>query len=1028
MLALLSGTTGTFLTYLAFVTALVALVAYWASIFAARGQRGWFRIGQAAFGVHAVSVIGIIGTLFGLILTQQYQYHYVFSHSSNELPLGYSIACLWEGQEGSFLLWMSWHAILGAVLMVWGGTWRAGVLGTLASIQLLLTSMILGIYLDNRVVFVVFLLLLCVPLYAVLRQGAEIAAGWPRLARPAAAFLFLFLGVNLARAQTGFLSGDAVNWVFVLELAFTLGVMGFVAWAYGRGRIGFAPFAGTMLLGLLALAAFWQPVESWKIGSSPFLLLKQVRPNDPMFQLNPDYVPTNGNGLNSLLQNYWMVIHPPMLFLGFAATAIPFCFVVASLIERRYAEWVKAGATWTLFSVLVLGVGIIMGGYWAYETLNFGGYWNWDPVENASLVPWLTGVGSLHALLAFRRNRSQAHLTYALVIATFLLVLYSTFLTRSGILGEASVHSFTDLGLSGQLLILLFVYVAGIVLLLIEHWNRLPQPPQKKDERIWTREFFLYLAALVLAFGALEISLFTSLPVINKIIGTQYAPPTNVPFFYYKWNVWFGIAIAALSAVGQFFFWTKIEKNQLTRAISRPLLAAVAAALAVTVVLFVRRLTDAPAATFAFHDSYVKGIEAAADQGFLAHALAVLGNGLMMIADDLLLACALFTIFANSDIIFRLLRRSRKNMRHLGGSLAHIGFGLILLGALFSSGYQDVVSVNLAPGELSENFDEKARRENVQLWKHTPKPFKGYTVTYKGKVKAQAPIRDLFVVNQESGSAKVGFRDANGHRYAIDFPVKFFVRSGIDPKADLPVKEKFDFEKLKFFIENQLDLLDPAMMNERTLYEVEFANTDGSGRFTVYPETELSQGMGMTPHPSRKIYPHRDVYVHVTGFYEQPKAKWSLLADDLRLRVGQDTVVGDYALRVRSVKQVERQFSGTDFIARMHVEVTYGDRVFASYPMLVFDQQNRLPVLVDSYIDTLNLRLAFVTALPEEDRVVLRVLQKQAQPDYIVVNAIAKPWINLLWLGTFVMAFGFIAAIVRRVGERQGVESRTPEA
>jgi cytochrome c-type biogenesis protein CcmF len=139
-------------------------------------------------------------------------------------------------------------------------------------------------------------------------------------------------------------------------------------------------------------------------------------------------------------------------------------------------------------------------------------------------------------------------------------------------------------------------------------------------------------------------------------------------------------------------------------------------------------------------------------------------------------------------------------------------------------------------------------------------------------------------------------------------------------------------------------------------------------------------------------------------------------------------MVGDYALRVRSVKQVERQFSGTDFIARMHVEVTYGDRVFSTYPMLVFDRQNRLPVLVDSYIDTLNLRLAFVTALPEEDRVVLRVLQKQAQPDYIVVNAIAKPWINLLWLGTFVMAFGFIAAIVRRVGERQGVESRTPEA
>lgn len=1028
MNTLISGATGTFLSSFAFAAAFVAMVAYWASVFADRGRAGWFRIGQAAFAAHAVAVLGTIGTLFALILTQQYQYHYVFSHSSNELPLGYSIACLWEGQEGSFLLWTSWHAILGLIFMIRGGNWRAGVLGTLASIQLLLTSMVLGVYLDSRAVFVVFLLLLWVPLYAVLRKDAEFAPGWPRLARTAAAFLFIFLGVNLARAQTGFLGSGGLNWIFALEVAFTLGVMGFVAWAYWKGKVGFLPFAGTMLLGLLALAAFWQPIDSWKVGSSPFLLLKQVRPNDPMFQINPDFVPTNGNGLNSLLQNYWMVIHPPMLFLGFAATAIPFCFVVAALIQKRYADWVKAGATWTLFSVLVLGVGIIMGGYWAYETLNFGGYWNWDPVENASLVPWLTGVGSLHAMLAFRRNRSQGHLTYVLVIATFILVLYSTFLTRSGVLGEASVHSFTDLGLSGQLLVLLLVYVAGIALLLVHHWNRLPLPPERKEQRVWTREFFLYLAAMVLAFCALEISVFTSLPVINKIIGTQYAPPANVPFFYYKWNVWFGIAIAALSAVGQFFFWTKIERRQLARAIARPLAAAVLAAVAVTVVLFIRRLSDADAASFAFHETYVDGIEKAAQQGFFAHALAVLGNGLMMIADDLLLACALFAVFANADIVFRLLRRGSQNLRHVGGSMAHIGFGLILLGALFSSGYQDVVSVNLAPAELSQNFDEKSRLENVQLWKHTPKPFKGYQVTYKGKVKAQAPIESLFIVSEEGATAKVGFRDANGHRYAMDFPAKFFVQPKVEPTAVLPAKEKYDFEKLKFFIENQLDLLDPQMLNERTLYEIEFASLDGGSRFTVYPETELSQGMGMTPHPSRSIQPHRDIYVHVTGFYEQPKAKWAILADDLRLKVGQDTTVGGYGVRVKSVNQVQRKFSNTDFIARMHVEVTFGDRVFSTYPMLVFDRQNRLPVLVDSYLDSLNLRFAFVTAIPEEDRVALRVLQKQQEPDYIVVNAIAKPWINLLWLGTFVMAFGFIAAIVRRVGERKGVESRTPEA
>jgi cytochrome c-type biogenesis protein CcmF len=135
-----------------------------------------------------------------------------------------------------------------------------------------------------------------------------------------------------------------------------------------------------------------------KAGSNPFMLLRNsgVLDNAPVFYdmngaMRQDYLSLikDGNDLNPLLQNYWMVIHPPVLFLGFASTVIPFAFAIGGLWTKRFTEWTKAALPWALFSAAVLGLGIMMGAAWAYESLNFGGYWAWDPVENASLVPWL---------------------------------------------------------------------------------------------------------------------------------------------------------------------------------------------------------------------------------------------------------------------------------------------------------------------------------------------------------------------------------------------------------------------------------------------------------------------------------------------------------------------------------------------------------------------------------------------------------------------------------------------------------------
>jgi cytochrome c-type biogenesis protein CcmF len=184
-----------------------------------------------------------------------------------------------------------------------------------------------------------------------------------------------------------------------------------------------------------------------KIGSTPFMLLRNAMQGAPIFAMANymDFVP-DGNGLNVLLQNYWMVIHPPVLFLGFALTLIPFAYCIAALWKGEYKEFVKPTLAWSLLNGAVLGTGIMMGGAWAYESLNFGGYWAWDPVENASLVPWLVLIAGLHLLLVYRSTGRALTLTIIFLLLTHLLIWYSTFLTRTGILGKTSVHAFTGDG------------------------------------------------------------------------------------------------------------------------------------------------------------------------------------------------------------------------------------------------------------------------------------------------------------------------------------------------------------------------------------------------------------------------------------------------------------------------------------------------------------------------------------------------------------------------------------------------------
>src|SRR5260221_1612560 len=188
-----------------------------------------------------------------------------------------------------------------------------------------------------------------------------------------------------------------------------------------------------------------------------------------------------------------MVIPPPILFLGFASTIVPFSFAIAGLWKKDFTGWTKIALPWALFSTAILGLGIMMGAAWAYESLTFGGFWAWDPVENASLVPWLVLVAGLHTLVVYNATGHSLRATYLFLILGFVLILYSTFLTRSGILGDTSVHAFVGSGMDLQLILLIIVFFLPAIVYYIIRYRRIPHIA--REENTWSREFWMFIGA-----------------------------------------------------------------------------------------------------------------------------------------------------------------------------------------------------------------------------------------------------------------------------------------------------------------------------------------------------------------------------------------------------------------------------------------------------------------------------------------------------------------------------------------------------
>ncbi len=241
------------------------------------------------------------------------------------------------------------------------------------------------------------------------------------------------------------------------------------------------------------------------------LLFILVREN-PFVMLGK--LPPDGAGLNPLLQDSWMVIHPPVMFIGYAATAIPFAFAIAAMWRRDTSNWAARAFPWTLGGFMVLGSAILMGGYWAYRTLGWGGYWGWDPVENASLIPWLIGIVLIHGLYLERTRKRFRRMNLVVACLLYMSVLYGTFLTRSGVLADFSVHSFVDLGISGWLIALMAFFALVSVYLLATRLYRVPTEPNL-DPAV-SRGSLLVMATIVVSLAALVVTIGTSAPLLTR--------------------------------------------------------------------------------------------------------------------------------------------------------------------------------------------------------------------------------------------------------------------------------------------------------------------------------------------------------------------------------------------------------------------------------------------------------------------------------------------------------------------------------
>lgn len=713
-----------------------------------------------------------------------------------------------------------------------------------------------------------------------------------------------------------------------------------------------------------------------KVGSNPFTLLRNEL-EAPIFS-RPDYLSLvkDGNDLNPLLQNYWMVIHPPVLFLGFAAVLFPFAYAIAGLWTKDHDGWIKPALPWALFAAGVLGLGIMMGAAWAYESLNFGGYWAWDPVENASLVPWLVLVAGIHTMLIYKHTGHSLRSTYLFILLSLLLVLYSTYLTRSGDLQETSVHAFTGDGITKwhlRAFVLSFIWILGIVSLkqtrkfyllffgiqilaasalsiIITYIvnSTLPSvsqilsfafffiiigtpiglfvanlnknvPQKEKEEETSSREFWMFIGSLVLFLSAVTIICMTSLPVFNKIAGLFVGRGTEVfkplafsedtVFAYNRIQIFVAIILGVLTAFTQYLKYKNTHRKFVWRSLLWPTLASVVIA---------------------------SLILAFGDINYTIYGIGYLG------AIWLAIVSSVYAVIANTAYIWVGLK-GKLNVS--GGSISHLGFGMMLVGILISSSKKETLSYNTSGIFINFGKDSKEKPgENLTLVKGMRTDMGKYWVTYE--------------------------------------------KDSAHPKKPL------------------------------WYYHLKFEDKKNNETFVLKPNAFINYkgNEGLMANPDAKHYFGHDIFTYITSLPDPNKTKDTATFKTQTVNIGDTVFYSKGFVVVENVTSRDNipgaGMAPTDSASIATLKVyAKTESIYTVDPLLINKGGNLMPYPDTVAAESLVLQLQKV----QGNKVELGIKESDSVMQYLTLKAYKFPMINLLWLGTIIMVVGFAISTIRRV-------------
>ena len=415
------------------------------------------------------------------------------------------------------------------------------------------------------------------------------------------------------------------------------------------------------LIGLVLLRRFGKSVPAmmsfWGLVQTFFLTILVV--GDPFRKL-VEYQPgMMGAGLNPLLKNPWMAIHPPILFLGYAALTVPAAFAIIALIKGDAGKWANKCLPWALFGWVSLSAGIILGMVWSYEVLGWGGYWGWDPVENASLVPWITSTALVHGLLLQRYRGRMAHSNIILSLSTFLLIIYATFLTRSGVLSDFSVHSFGDLGTYSYLLGFLIFFAVLCVGLTAVRWKAISGARNALEQN--SKDFALTAGVFILVVFAGIVLVGTSYPIITgSAVRAQFYNHMSIPL---------ALIMSILIALSPLVKWGRSNTEQKPDSVKPDSSMKMLSKAFLILVLI----------------SLACGVVAIIAPGFARRSLAWLvpaGSSMFRIAVPLLVMLLGSAILA---LIVSAIKCCKTSLFRAGAYITHAGVALFILGVILSS-------------------------------------------------------------------------------------------------------------------------------------------------------------------------------------------------------------------------------------------------------------------------------------------------------------------------------------------------------